>query len=98
MFAGMGAEAFAERARRVLKATGARVRSRPAGNVPTLTPQEAQIARLAASGLTNSEIGAELFLSPHTIDWHLRKVFLKLGIKSRKELRTIVAEDVAPHA
>jgi DNA-binding CsgD family transcriptional regulator len=96
MFVRMGAEAFAERARSQLKATGAHVRNRPAGNAPTLTPQEAQIARLAANGLTNSAIGAELFLSPHTVDWHLRKVFQKLGIKSRKQLRTSLADHAAP--
>ena len=98
MFLRMGAQAFAERARSQLKVTGAHVRNRPAENPPTLTPQEAQIARLAANGLTNSAIGAELFLSPHTVDWHLRKVFQKLGIKSRKQLRTSLAEHAAPQA
>jgi len=98
MFARMGAEAFTERARRGLETTGVRVRPSSAGTRPTLTPQEAQIARLAAAGLTNPEIGAELFLSPHTIDWHLRKVFLKLGIKSRKQLQATLAETAVPQA
>ena len=87
MFDGMRAIAFAERARRELLATGERVRTRAAGVATSLTPQEAQIAALAASGLTTPKIGAELFLSPHTVEWHLRKVYTKLGIGSRRQLR-----------
>ena len=88
MFATMGAQAFAERARRELVATGEKVRKQPIGTGDHLTAQEAQIAGLAASGLTNAEIGAQLFISTHTVEWHLRKVFVKLGIKSRRQLRT----------
>ncbi|MFI9162563.1 AAA family ATPase [Kitasatospora aureofaciens] len=80
-----GMEAFAERARRELLATGETVRKRAPG-APVLTPQEAQIARLAAGGHPNAEIGARLFLSPRTVEWHLRKVFVKMGISSRREL------------
>ncbi|MFE4517867.1 LuxR C-terminal-related transcriptional regulator, partial [Kitasatospora sp. NPDC056783] len=80
-----GLEAFAERARRELLATGETVRKRTP-DAPVLTPQEAQIARLAASGHPNAEIGARLFLSPRTVEWHLRKVFTKLGISSRREI------------
>ena len=86
MLAGMGAEAFAERARGELAATGETVRRRTVETVDDLTAQEAQIARLAADRRTNSEIGAQLFLSPRTVEWHLRKVFRKLGISSRKQL------------
>ncbi|MEO6089801.1 MAG: LuxR C-terminal-related transcriptional regulator, partial [Umezawaea sp.] len=85
-FTVMGAEAFAERAGRELTATGETVRKRNSGTHEDLTPQEAQIARLATSGRTNPEIGAVLFLSPRTVEWHLRKVFTKLGISSRREL------------
>ncbi len=87
MFSGMGAEAFAERARRELLATGERVRKRTVETLDELTRQEAQVARLAAEGHTNPEIGAELFISPRTVEYHLRKVFAKLGISSRRELR-----------
>jgi DNA-binding CsgD family transcriptional regulator len=85
-FISMGAEAFAERARRELLATGEKVRTRRPETRDELTPQEEQIARLARDGLTNPEIGAQLFLSPRTVEWHLRKVFSKLGIRSRREL------------
>src|SRR6202008_480090 len=87
MLTGMGAEAFADRAGRELQATGETVRKRTIETLDELTPQEAQVARLAADGQTNPEIGAQLFLSPRTIEWHLSKVFDKLGITSRKELR-----------
>ena len=79
-------DAFAERARRELLATGERVRKRTTETRDELTPQERQIARLARDGLSNPEIGARLFLSPRTVEWHLRKVFDKLGIRSRREL------------
>ncbi|MFJ5899750.1 ATP-binding protein [Streptomyces sp. NPDC093064] len=86
LLAGMGVEAFAERARRELLATGERVRRHGAEAVDSLTAQEALIARLARDSLTNAEIAAQLFLSPRTVEWHLRKVFGKLGIASRREL------------
>jgi DNA-binding CsgD family transcriptional regulator len=92
MLGEMGAEGFAERARRELQATGETVRKRTAGLLDELTPQEAQIARLAGEGSTNAEIGATLFLSPRTVEWHLRKVFTKLGISSRKELRAALPQ------
>jgi DNA-binding CsgD family transcriptional regulator len=82
----MGIEAFAERARRELLATGGKVRKRTLETRDDLTAQEEQIARLARAGLSNPEIGARLFLSPRTVEWHLRKVFTKLEIHSRREL------------
>jgi DNA-binding CsgD family transcriptional regulator len=85
-YAAMGMEAFAERARRELMATGEKVRKRSVVAVEEFTPQEVQIARLAGDGRTNPEIGAQLFLSPRTVEWHLRKVFTKLDISSRREL------------
>ena len=87
MFSRMGAAAFAERARRELLATGETVRKRTVDTVDELTTQEAQVARLAAQGRTNPEIGALLFISPRTVEYHLRKVYPKLGISSRRELR-----------
>jgi DNA-binding CsgD family transcriptional regulator len=92
LFATMGAEAFAERSRRELVATGETVRKRVDETRDDFTPQEAQIARLAREGRTNPEIGALLFLSPRTVEWHLHKVFSKLGISSRKQLRTALPE------
>ncbi|MGH2742281.1 MAG: LuxR C-terminal-related transcriptional regulator [Thermoleophilaceae bacterium] len=86
LFVTIGMEAFAERARGELLATGERVRKRTAETRDELTPQERQIARLARGGLSNPEIGARLFLSPRTVEWHLHKVFTKLGIRSRREL------------
>ena len=83
----MGSESFAERARRELLVTGEKTQKRPVGSGDGLTAQEAQIAQLAGAGLTNQEIGAQLFISAHTVEWHLRKVFAKLGIKSRRQLR-----------
>jgi DNA-binding CsgD family transcriptional regulator/tetratricopeptide (TPR) repeat protein len=95
MFVAMGAQGFAERARRELAATGETVRSRTAETRDELTAQEAQIARLAGDGRTSPEIGAQLFLSPRTVDWHLRKVFAKLGINSRRQLAAALSE--TPH-
>jgi DNA-binding NarL/FixJ family response regulator len=83
---GVGAEAFAERARWELLATGETVRKREVDTYQQLTPQEEHIARLARDGRTNSEIGAELFISAKTVEWHLSKVFAKLGITSRRGL------------
>jgi DNA-binding CsgD family transcriptional regulator len=91
MLTAMGADGFAERARRELVATGETVPKRTVETRDDLTPQEAQIARLAGDGHTNPEIGAELFISPRTVEWHVGKVFGKLGISSRKELRAAMA-------
>jgi DNA-binding CsgD family transcriptional regulator/tetratricopeptide (TPR) repeat protein len=90
MLDAMGLAAFAERARRELAATGETVRQRTVDAVPALTAQEAYIARLARDGRTNPEIGAQLFLSVRTVEWHLRKVFTKLGIGSRRELPAVL--------
>ena len=90
MLTAMGAEGFAERARRELLATGETVHKRTAGTAGGLTAQEAQIARLARDGLSNLEIGGRMFLSPRTVEWHLRKVFVKLGITSRRQLRGVL--------
>ena len=84
--AAMGAEAFAERARRELQATGEKARKRSENTRTDLTPQEEEIAQLAREGRTNQEIGAQLFIGGRTVEWHLRKVFAKLDISSRHEL------------
>jgi DNA-binding CsgD family transcriptional regulator len=91
LFTTMGIEAFAERARRELLATGDTVRKRTVETVSELTAQEAHIAQLAADGHTNVEIGAQLFLSTRTVEWHLSKVYTKLGVGSRRELRRALA-------
>ena len=85
-FTGMGVEAFARRAERELLATGERARKRTVDTLDQLTPQESQIARLAADGHTNREIAARLFISASTVEYHLRKVFRKVGVKSRTQL------------
>jgi DNA-binding CsgD family transcriptional regulator len=87
MFAAIGMQAFAERARRELRATGETARTRAPDTHDELTPQEAQIARLARSGLSNPKIAAQLFLSPRTIQYHLGNIFTKLEITSRRQLR-----------
>jgi DNA-binding CsgD family transcriptional regulator len=87
MLIAMGADGFAQRARRELMATGETVRKQTAETRDELTRQEAQIARLAAGGRTNPEIGGELFISARTVEWHLRKVYAKLGVSSRRQLR-----------
>ena len=94
-FESMGAHGFAERARRELLATGETVRKRSIDTRDELTPQEAQIARLAAERMTNPEIAAQLYLSHRTVEYHLRKVFAKLDISSRRELARVLA---APRA
>jgi DNA-binding CsgD family transcriptional regulator len=91
MLAALGMEAFAERARHELQATGEKVRKRTVQTRADLTAQEQQIARLAHDGLSNPEIAARLFLSSRTVEWHLRNVFTKLGIRSRRELANALA-------
>ena len=89
-----GVDAFAERARRELAATGETVRKRTVDTQQDFTSQELHIARLAAQGLTNPEIGAQLFISPRTVEWHLGKVFGKLGITARRHLAAALPPDV----
>jgi DNA-binding CsgD family transcriptional regulator len=93
MFNTMGLQSFAVRTRRELVATGATVRKRNVETRVDLTAQEAQIARLARDGLSNPEIGAQLFLSARTVEWHLGRVFTKLDISSRRQLRAALPED-----
>jgi DNA-binding CsgD family transcriptional regulator len=85
-FTSFGMEAFAERARIELVATGEQARKRTVETVDQLTPQEAEVSRLAARGDTNREIAGQLFISPSTVEYHLRKVFRKLGVKTRTQL------------
>jgi len=93
MLATMGVEAFAERARRELLATGETVRKRTVETRDELTAQESQIARLASDGLSNPEIGIRLFISSRTVQYHLSKVFAKLGISSRSQLDRVLPSD-----
>jgi DNA-binding CsgD family transcriptional regulator len=99
MLAEMGMAAFAERARRELRATGETARKRTASATRTaaasaaLTAQEAQVAWLARDGLSNPEIGARLFISPRTVQYHLSSVFTKLGISSRSQLDRVLPAD-----
>jgi DNA-binding CsgD family transcriptional regulator len=90
MFASMGAEAFAARAARELRATGEQARRRTVETMSQLTAQEAQIARLAYEGHSNPEIGARLFISPRTVEYHLHKVFTKTNISSRSQLDRVL--------
>ncbi|WP_224275901.1 helix-turn-helix transcriptional regulator [Streptomyces sp. LS1784] len=90
MFVEIGAEAFAERTRRELAECGVSVSPPATQRTVELTEQESRIARRARDGRSNAEIGAELFLSARTVEWHLRKVFTELGISSRRELRTVL--------
>ena len=91
MLAAIGMAAFAERARRELIATGEKVRKRTVEAPDDLTAREALIARLARDGLSNPEISAQLFISTRTVEWHLRKVYAKLGVSSRGQLRRVLA-------
>jgi DNA-binding CsgD family transcriptional regulator len=94
MFDEMGARAFAERAGRELRATGETVRKRSAARSDQLTAQEEQVARLAREGLSNPEIGVRLFISPRTVEYHLHKVYSKLGITSRSQLDLALSSEV----
>jgi DNA-binding CsgD family transcriptional regulator len=96
MFSEFGMEAFADRARVELLATGERARKRTIETRDDLTPQEAEIARLARDGLSNPEIGARLFISKHTVEYHLRKVFAKLDITARNQLGRVLPDSSIP--
>ena len=93
MFTAIGMEAFADRTGRELVATGEQVPKRRPDTRENLTPQEGQIARLARDGLSYPEIGTQLFVSARTVEWHLHNVFSKLGISSRRQLRTALPAD-----
>jgi DNA-binding NarL/FixJ family response regulator len=93
MFDTIGAQAFAERSRRELLATGERARKRSVETLDELTAQEIQVARMARDGLSNAEIGAQLFISARTVKYHLQKVFAKLGILSRHELGRVLPRE-----
>jgi DNA-binding CsgD family transcriptional regulator len=88
-FEGLGAAPWAERARGELRATGETARKRDASSVDDLTPQELRIATLVAAGASNRDVAAQIFVSPKTVEYHLRKVFMKLGVASRIELARI---------
>jgi DNA-binding CsgD family transcriptional regulator len=92
MFDSMGAKTFAERARLELEATGERARTARVDSASDLTVRELQIARLAANGLTSREIASQLFISPHTVEYHLRRVFQKLGVRSRIHLVRAISD------
>ena len=94
MLTDMGMEGFAQRARQELMATGETVRKRSVEAALDLTPQETQIALLARDGLSNPQISTQLFLSARTVEWHLGKVFTKLGISSRRQLRSVLTQPV----
>jgi ATP/maltotriose-dependent transcriptional regulator MalT len=96
MLVAIGMEAFAERARKELQASGEKVRKRTVETRNDLTGQERQIARLVSDGLSNPEVGAQLFVSPRTVEWHLRNVFTKLDIRSRRELVNALASSDFP--
>jgi len=93
LFTEFGMEAFAERARIELKATGETARRRTVEPGAQLTAQEAQIARLARDGLSNPEIASQLFISPRTVEYHLSKVFAKLNISAREQLDRVLPQD-----
>jgi DNA-binding CsgD family transcriptional regulator len=89
-FTALGAEPWVDRAAAELDLTGARVPARPLGGIAALTPQELQVSLLLADGRTTREAAAALFLSPKTVEYHLRKVYTKLGVRSRAELAEVV--------
>jgi DNA-binding CsgD family transcriptional regulator len=96
LFTDFGMEGFAARARAELRATGERARKRTVDTQNDLTPQEARISELVAQGASNPEIAAQLFISPSTVEYHLRKVFTKLGVRSRTQLARVVFESSQP--
>ncbi|MBV8951326.1 MAG: LuxR family transcriptional regulator, partial [Actinobacteria bacterium] len=95
LFGDFGMEGFAERARVELRATGEHARSRSVESRNQLTPQEAQVAQLVAQGATNNDIAVQLFITPRTVEYHLHKVFRKVGVKSRTQLARYVLESKA---